>query len=94
MSETVLGVSKTRAMKGLFENLKMFYPPEGVCESSSKGVHLTSLSILLGEITVMGVSKTLAMTSLFENLKMIYPPEVVFESSTPEVHLTVFPFYY
>ena len=26
---TVLGVSKTLVMTGLFENLKMFYPPEG-----------------------------------------------------------------
>ena len=66
----------------------MFYPPEGVCESSSKGVHLTPLSILLGLIIVLGVSKILARGGLFENLKMFYHPEGVCESSSKEVHLT------
>ena len=35
-----MGVSKTPFVIRLFENLKMFYPPEGICESSSKGVQL------------------------------------------------------
>ena len=34
------GGFKNTIYSGLFENLKMFYPPEGVCERSSRGVQL------------------------------------------------------
>ena len=29
----MFGVSKTQRVGGLFENLKMFYPPEGLCRA-------------------------------------------------------------
>ena len=52
----MFGVSKTQAKTGLFENLKIFYPPEGGCESNSQGVHLMEsfLSYLVKE-TNMGL---------------------------------------
>ena len=33
MWEEVLGVSNFKGVRGLFEILKMFYPPEGLCSA-------------------------------------------------------------
>ena len=49
----------------------MFYPPEGVCESSSQGVQLNTLATLLVLERVFGVSKTPATIGLFENLILL-----------------------
>ena len=40
---------KTQLVKDLFEILKKFYPPEGVCESSSQGVLFTPHFIGIGK---------------------------------------------
>ena len=57
----------------LFEKLKMFYQQEGGCGSSSQGVHLFLLYILLVQEEVLGVSKSTLVIRLFGNPPIFYP---------------------
>ena len=57
----------------LFEILKMFYPPTGLCEAETNGVHLI-LSILLCLRNGFGLV-SVAVIRLFEILKMFYQPK-------------------
>ena len=62
-------VLKTLTVRGPFEILEML-SQGGVYESSSEGVHLKSLSILLGKETVFGFSKARTVRCLFVFLKL------------------------
>ena len=52
----------------------MFYPPEVFGETSSEGVHLTHLYVVLVQERVSGVSKAQEVTDVFEILKNALSP--------------------
>ena len=54
---------------GLFEFLKMFYPPKGLCKAEPNGVHLTVFPFYCVWETVLTLSKSSFSIDLFEFLK-------------------------
>ena len=80
----MFGVSKTRYVIRLFENLKMFYPPEGVCFAAPKGSNCFYLCFIGVGRGTGGVNLP-AVFCLFENLKMFYPPEGLCAEQSPKV---------
>ena len=62
-------VSKSEFSTGLFEILKMLYPPKGVCES--RRVHLTSFHFIVVK-EVFDISNSAFASGLFEISKMFY----------------------
>ena len=58
----------------LFENLKMFYPPKGLCKAKPNGVHFDSFHFNVVRDGYFSLPKLELSCSLFEILKMFYPP--------------------
>ena len=78
----VLTLSKSSFSIGLFEILKMFYPPKGLCEAEPNGVHLTVFPFYCVWETVLTLSKSQFSIGLFEILKMFYPPKGLCKADT------------
>ena len=61
----------------LFQTLKMFYPPKGVCKADPTGDYFDSFHFIVVREGYLTLSKSQLSDGLFEILKMFYPPKGV-----------------
>ena len=78
----------------LFEILKIFYPPKGVCEAAPEGSIWRSFHFIMCSSKGTGHLRFWWGNPRFWNLQNVLSPEGSLRSSSEGVHLTVFPFYY